>query len=76
LAAKERSRNPAEARLHRTVRLRNSQPPADEGFAAQPEDRHLRACQVLLGKTKLESTVRYLGVELDGALEMSAALQI
>lgn len=28
---------------------------------------NLRACQLLLGHTKLESTVRYLGVELDDA---------
>jgi len=37
---------------------------------------NLRACQLLPGHTKLESTVRYLGVELDDALEMSAALEI
>lgn len=37
---------------------------------------NLRACQLLLGHTKLESTVRYLGVDLDDALEMSAALEI
>lgn len=37
---------------------------------------NLRACQLLLGHTKLESTVRYLGVELDDALEMSVALEI
>ncbi|KVD62972.1 integrase [Burkholderia ubonensis] len=27
--------------------------------------------QVLLGQTKLESTVRYLGIEVDDALEMA-----
>jgi len=32
---------------------------------------NLRACQLLLGHRKLESTVRYLGVEVDDALEMS-----
>jgi integrase len=37
---------------------------------------HLRACQLLLGHTKLESTVRYLGVEVDDALELSAALEL
>jgi len=37
---------------------------------------NLRACQLLLGHTKLESTVRYLGGELDDALEMSEALEI
>jgi integrase len=37
---------------------------------------NLRACQLLLGHTKLESTVRYLGVEVDDALEMSEALEV
>jgi site-specific recombinase XerC len=38
--------------------------------------RNLRAVQLLLGHTKLESTVRYLGVELDDALALSEALEI
>ena len=33
--------------------------------------RNLRAVQLLLGHTKLESTVRYLGIEVDDALEMA-----
>lgn len=37
---------------------------------------NLRACQLLLGHTKLESTVRYLGVELDDALLLSEALEL
>jgi integrase len=32
---------------------------------------NLRACQILLGHGKLESTVRYLGIEVDDALTMS-----
>jgi integrase len=32
---------------------------------------NLRACQLLLGHSKLESTVRYLGIELDDALILS-----
>ena len=32
---------------------------------------NLRAVQLLLGHRKVESTVRYLGIELDDALEMS-----
>ena len=32
--------------------------------------RNLRAVQLLLGHTKLESTVRYLGIEVDDALEI------
>jgi site-specific recombinase XerD len=31
----------------------------------------LRAIQLLLGHAKLESTVRYLGIEIDDALEMA-----
>ena len=33
--------------------------------------KNLRAVQLLLGHTKLESTVRYLGIEVDDALELS-----
>jgi integrase len=36
--------------------------------------KNLRACQLLLGHTKLESTVRYLGVEVDDALEVSEGI--
>jgi site-specific recombinase XerC len=32
---------------------------------------NLRAVQLLLGHTKLESTVRYLGIEVDDALRIS-----
>ena len=37
---------------------------------------NLRACQLLLGHTKLESTVRYLGIEADDALVMSEQTNI
>jgi integrase len=33
--------------------------------------KNLRAVQLLLGHTKIESTVRYLGIEVDDALEMA-----
>jgi integrase len=33
--------------------------------------KNLRAIQLLLGHTKLESTVRYLGIEVDDALEVA-----
>jgi site-specific recombinase XerC len=35
------------------------------------KDQNLRAVQLLLGHTKLESTVRYLGIEVDDALEIA-----
>ena len=37
---------------------------------------NLRAVQLLLGHRKLESTVRYLGIEVDDALEMSEQTEI
>lgn len=33
--------------------------------------RNLRAVQLLLGHTKLKSTMRYLGIEVDDALEIA-----
>jgi len=38
--------------------------------------KNLRAVQLLLGHTRLESTVRYLGIEVDDALEMSEQTEI
>lgn len=37
---------------------------------------NLRAYQLLLGHRQLESTVRYLGIEVDDALELSEQLEI
>jgi len=37
---------------------------------------NLRACQLLLGHRKLESTVRYLGIEVDDALAMSEQVDL
>ena len=37
---------------------------------------NLRAVQLLLGHTKLKSTVRYLGFERDDALEMSEQTEV
>jgi len=37
--------------------------------------KNLRAVQLLLGHTKLESTVRYLGIEVDDALELAEATE-
>lgn len=38
--------------------------------------KNIRAIQLLLGHTKLESTVRYLGIEVDDALEMAEQTEV
>lgn len=38
--------------------------------------KNLRAVQLLLGHSKLESTVRYLGIEVDDALDISEQTEI
>ena len=38
--------------------------------------KNLRAVQLLLGHTKLESTVRYLGIEVDYALEIAEQTEV
>jgi len=38
--------------------------------------KNLRAIQLLLGHTKLESTVRYLGIDIDDALEMAEKTEV
>jgi site-specific recombinase XerD len=37
---------------------------------------NLRAVQLLLGHTKMDSTVRYLGIELEDALEISEGVEM
>ena len=38
--------------------------------------KNLRAVQLLLGHTKLESTVRYLGIEVEDALTLSEQMEV
>lgn len=38
--------------------------------------KNLRAVQILLGHSKLESTVRYLGIEVDDALDLAEQLEV
>jgi integrase len=37
---------------------------------------NLRAVQLLLGHTKIESTVRYLGIEVDDALAIAEQIDV
>jgi integrase len=37
---------------------------------------NLRAVQLLLGHTKIESTVRYLGIEVDAALAIAEQVEV
>ena len=37
---------------------------------------NLRAVQLLLGHTKLETTVRYLGIEVDDALNIAEQIEL
>jgi integrase len=56
--------------------LRHAQPAPDEVALTYRRTGNLRACQLLLGHTTLESTVRYLGIEADDALVMSEQADI
>ena len=40
------------------------------------QTKNLRAVQLLLGHTKVDSTVRYLGVELEDALSIAEKIEI
>ena len=37
---------------------------------------NIRAVQLLLGHTKLESTMRYLGIEVDDAIAISEQIEL
>ena len=66
------------ARKHRAgkLRLRYTFDATDKGAQIYEKTGHLRAIQLLLGHTKLESTVRYLGIEVDDALAISEQVEL
>jgi hypothetical protein len=67
------------ARRHRSQPgyIRNPYAAAKGGAADQPQqDEELKTVQLLLGHTKPESTVRYLGIEVDSAFEMAEQTKV
>jgi hypothetical protein len=56
--------------------LRHAFTAADQGSLIYRRTGNLRAVQLLLGHTKIESTVRYLGIDVDDALAISEQVEI
>ena len=57
--------------LYRTHSLRGTKP-----TLIYKKTGNLRAVQLLLGHTKIESTVRYLGIEVDNALAVAEQIDV
>ncbi len=51
-------------------------PPPHEGVVDLHATGNLRAVQILLGHTKIESTVRHLGVDVEDALTLAEGTEI
>ena len=49
---------------------------ADQSHIDLSKMGNLRSVQLLLGSTKVESTVRYLGIEVDDAIEIAEQVDI
>lgn len=56
--------------------IRDAFPASHEGVFDLQSDCNLRAIQILLGHSKIENTVHYLGVDVDDALALSEATEI
>lgn len=57
--------------LYSTHSMRRTKP-----YLIYKKTKNLRVIQLLLGHKKLESTVRYLGIEVDDALDISESIEI
>ncbi|MBT8499084.1 hypothetical protein DH20_04560 [Pantoea agglomerans] len=57
--------------LYSTHSMRRTKP-----YLIYKKTMNLRVIQLLLGHKKLESTVRYLGIEVDDALEISESIEV
>lgn len=57
--------------LYSTHSMRRTKP-----YLIYKKTKNLRVIQLLLGHKKLESTVRYLGIEVDDALEISESVEV
>ncbi|RLM24088.1 hypothetical protein BIY28_05535 [Brenneria goodwinii] len=57
--------------LYSTHSMRRTKP-----YLIYKKTKNLRVLQLLLGHKKLESTVRYLGIEVDDALEISESIEV
>ena len=60
----------------RAKRLRDPLDAPDEGCADLQETGNLRAVQLLLGHTRVDSTVQYLGIDLDNAMTLSGGIDL
>jgi site-specific recombinase XerC len=58
------------------ARLRHPLDATNEGTLINRKTKNLRAVQLLLGHSDIASTVRFLGIEVDNALEISEQLEI
>lgn len=57
--------------LYSTHSMRRTKP-----YLIYKKTKNLRVIQLLLGHKKLESTIRYLGIEVDDALEISESIEV
>ena len=62
--------------MPRPALFRYALPSAYQGDTHLPSDGNLRGVQLLLGHTKIESAVRYLGIEVDDALAIAEQVDV